>query len=789
MLVMLAILPGVVLVLFIASEQRKDAIEQVRQTNISLLRLVQANTGQLVLSAQNMLVALSEDRTVTRASGDAGNCKQVLQNILSRSSRFRGFAVIHPDGEIWCSAPPAKPGQNVANTEVFQRAVARKEFVIGGFQLGSVTGKGNLTFGYPLLDASGNVTAVLYAGISTDWMNEQIAQLALSPNYVVDVLDRDGTFLMRWPTPDEFVGTTPADKAITHEILTRGRNGNVITEEMEGVEGGTQRLYAFGSLPQVPDNDIFVNLGISTDQVMAQINADMLRNLGALVLAALAGVLLAWVAGDIMLTSRTRALASAAQRLSAGDLSVRTGLKGSRDEIGQVAQAFDEMAASLQQRTIDLSASEQRQRILAEVGEIFSSSLDFSRRLDQFTHVLLARMADWCAVNVLDDQRKLMQLTLAHKDPEKRRLIRELYEHYPPNGDYSSVIDYLEKEQHSVFLPQFGQAVAEGKPQDDRHAYLLRMVELHSLMIVPLVARGKIIGDVTFMRGDHSPAYTQADLDLAEEMARRAAIALDHSLLYQQSQALNTQLDQRVALRTQQLEASNRSLLASQEQLRLLSSRQRELIEEERTRISREVHDVLGGAMTVLKMDLTVLQKRLPAEELQKPAVAGPITALFAQLDQTIQSVRTISRQLRPDVLDNFGLAAALDWHLKDVEKRTGIRCFFNCDTEESFLPGDVSTEAYRIVQEALTNVVRHAQATEVSVDLHIFPDRLELRIQDNGVGLPLDAPNGRHSLGVLNMRERAARLHGTFDLRGSPGQGVTIDVMLPLSAPALLQP
>lgn len=782
LLVMLAILPGVVLVLVVASEQRANAIEQVKRTNLSTLRLAQANLSQLIYSAQNLLVAMSQDSQLTELNGNPENCAQVLQNILQRSPRFRGFAVLKPNGEVWCGAPAPKPNLNVANTEVFQRAINKKTFVIGGYQLGTVTGKGTLTFGYPLLDAAGRVTAVLYAGVSTDWMNEQIAQLRLPDNYVVDVLDRNGTFLARWPTPDQFVGTTPADAPITRAILTQGRNGQEQSVEMEGVEGGTRRLYAFSSLPQAPDNDIFVNVGISTEQVMAQINRDMTRNLWALSLAALAGILLAWIVSDVLLVSRTKALLNAAKRLTAGDLSARSGLKAGNDEIGQLAHAFDEMAGSLQQSTIELTASEQRQRILAEVGEIFSSSLDFNSRLDQFTQVVLARMADWCAVNVLDDQRKLLQLTLAHKNPEKRELVREMYERYPPNGDYSSVIDYLEKERQSVFLPEFGALVAAGQPQDARHAELLRSVELQSLMIVPLVARGKIIGDVTFMRGDTSPAYTREDLELAEEMARRAAIALDHSLLFQQAQALNTQLDQRVAMRTQQLETSNRTLLASQAQLRLLSSRQSELIEDERARISREVHDVLGGAMTVLKMDLSALQKRLPADALQKPAVAGQFKTIFAQLDETIQSIRHISRQLRPDVLDNFGLAAALDWHMKDMEKRTGIRCSFDNEADDVPLPNDIATEAYRIVQEALTNVVRHAQATEVRVEMRCRDGQLELRIQDNGIGLQADG-NGRHSLGVLNMRERAARLNGNFDLHSSPGQGVRIEVTLPLGA------
>jgi signal transduction histidine kinase/HAMP domain-containing protein len=781
LLVVLAILPGVLLVLLIANEQRTRAIEQVRRTNISILRLVQANQSQLMTSAENLLLTLSQDRLVTDMNGDVETCRQVLDNILQRALSFRGFAVIKPDGEIWCSAPAGQPGQNVAGTEVFQRAMAKKGFVIGGFQVGSITGRGNLTFGYPLLDDAGHVSAVLYAGLSTDWMNQQVAQLDLPGNYVVDILDRDGTFVVRWPTPDEFVGTTPADKAITAAILTRGRDGQEQIEELEGVEGGIRRLYAFGSLPQAPDNDLFVNVGISMDEVMAQINQNLLRNLAALALAAFAGVALAWVASDIMLTSRTRALAKAAREWSAGDLAVRTGLTASPDEIGQLASSFDEMAASLQQRTRELSASEQRQRILAEVGEIFSSSLDFSHRLDQFTGLVLARMADWCAVNVLDDQRNLLQLTLAHRDEAMRPLVRELYEHYPPNGSYASVIEYMEKAQQSVFLPQFGEMVAAAQPQDARHAELMRQVELNSLMIVPLVARGVIIGDVTFMRGSQSPAYTEADLELAEELARRAAIALDHSLLFQQSQQLNEHLDQRVALRTQQLETSNLSLIESQEQLRLLSSRQRELVEEERTRISREVHDVLGGAMTVLKMDLVALQKRLPPAELQKAPVTRQFDALFSQLDQTIQSVRNISRQLRPDVLDNFGLAAALEWHLKDMENRTGIRCIFDCEPEDVVLPNDVATEAYRIVQEALTNVVRHAGATEVQVRVRCDAAHLFLRVQDNGAGLRPEAQNGRRSLGMLNMRERALRMKGAFNVSSAPGQGVTVEVTLPL--------
>ena len=195
LLVLLAILPGIGLVLVIASEQRANAIEQVKRTNLSILRLVQANQSQLISSAQYLLITLSQDSAVTNLNGNPESCKQVLQNVLQRAPTFRGFAAIKPDGEIWCSAPSAEPGRNVADTEIFKRTLDKKNFVIGGYQLGTVTSKGVLTFGYPLLDSSGNVRLVLYAGISTDWMNQQVAQLQLPDNYVVDVIDRDGTFL------------------------------------------------------------------------------------------------------------------------------------------------------------------------------------------------------------------------------------------------------------------------------------------------------------------------------------------------------------------------------------------------------------------------------------------------------------------------------------------------------------------------------------------------------------------------------------------------------------------
>ena len=224
---------------------------------------------------------------------------------------------------------------------------------------------------------------------------------------------------------------------------------------------------------------------------------------------------------------------------------------------------------------------------------------------------------------------------------------------------------------------------------------------------------------------------------------------------------------------------AEREVRASSEQLRKLAARLVGVREEERTRISREVHDELGQSLTAVKLDLAWLAGRLPRRNAQ---MHERIRSTLELADSINQSVRRISTDLRPGILD-LGLAAAVEWQVQEFQARTGIQCKLQLLTQELFAP-DVSTALFRILQETLTNIARHAKATRVEVVKQRQRDRLVLQIHDNGRGFDPEDPSLLKSLGLLGMRERAAILGGQVNVSSAPGKGTSVTAWIPIRPP-----
>ncbi|HVV70036.1 MAG TPA: histidine kinase [Verrucomicrobiae bacterium] len=219
-------------------------------------------------------------------------------------------------------------------------------------------------------------------------------------------------------------------------------------------------------------------------------------------------------------------------------------------------------------------------------------------------------------------------------------------------------------------------------------------------------------------------------------------------------------------------------LRESHKQLRALSVYLQSVREEERTRIAREVHDELGQALTSCKLDLSWIASKLPRG--LKP-LHEKTKALTAHIDSTIQMVRRISSELRPGVLDHLGLVAALEWQANEFQNRTGIKCDVRSNLHDSLLEQELSTTLFRIFQETLTNVIRHAGATRVTVELKQDDNRILLEVKDNGRGISQEEVSNGNSMGLLGMRERAALLGGVFQIgRLARGHGTRVSVSIP---------
>src|SRR5450432_4191244 len=228
-----------------------------------------------------------------------------------------------------------------------------------------------------------------------------------------------------------------------------------------------------------------------------------------------------------------------------------------------------------------------------------------------------------------------------------------------------------------------------------------------------------------------------------------------------------------------EMKRAEEALRASSEQFRNLAAHLLSVREEERARISREVHDELGQSLTAVKMDLAWLAGRLPRGNAQ---MLKRIRSTVQLADSIMQSIRRISTELRPAVLD-LGLAAAVEWQVQEFQARSGVPCKVRLLIRE-VVPSNASTAMFRIFQETLTNVARHARATRVEVVLQKQRDRLVLLIHDDGRGFDLVDPSLSRSLGLLGMRERAAVLGGQVNISSAPGKGTTVAAWIPLSSP-----
>lgn len=222
-------------------------------------------------------------------------------------------------------------------------------------------------------------------------------------------------------------------------------------------------------------------------------------------------------------------------------------------------------------------------------------------------------------------------------------------------------------------------------------------------------------------------------------------------------------------------------LKKSREELRSLYRHLHSLREKESKRISREIHDELGQVLTALKMELSWLANRFPDSIKDQRRFIKKIKSMSKLVDITIKEVQRIASELRPGILDDLGLVPAMEWQAQDFQKRTNIKCITDLDSNGVDFDPEFSTAIFRIFQEALTNVARHAEATRVKISLKRENSKLEMKIRDNGKGIKDKDVFSPNALGLIGMRERLRPFDGRLKLQGDPIKGTTLSVTLPI--------
>ncbi|QPJ60748.1 MAG: GAF domain-containing sensor histidine kinase [Candidatus Nitronauta litoralis] len=409
-------------------------------------------------------------------------------------------------------------------------------------------------------------------------------------------------------------------------------------------------------------------------------------------------------------------------------------------------------------------------RVLHNVAQILQTKGDLIEMLQQvmraITHFEDLKVENKAGIFLADNEAKVLRL-------------------FTTFGNFSN--EFLEKEKEVPFGNCLCGRVAESGDllmsencfTDPRHERAYDDMTPHGHYIVPLKSGNELVG-ILFLYSNIHPAWYQNSQEVLLSIGGLIAGAIQKKQVDLELAAYRDQLESVVESRTAELKATNENLKRSRDQLRKLGNQVQEIREEEKSRIAREVHDQLGQALTALKIDSIQIGKKLP-EELSKLKTRA--IAMTGVIDETIQSVQRIATELRPPILDAFGLCEAIAWQAKEYESRYHLK--FDVDDLQDSIEMDkkMQVSLFRVFQEAVSNVVRHAKATQVKVRIRLEEGELVFSIEDDGIGIREKDVANFESIGLIGIQERILPYNGRAEFLGTPGKGTVVVVRIPLAS------
>ncbi len=784
----------------------------------------------MLLGTRQMLHAVAASSQVRL--GRWGDCNELLRTLFADYPRYANLGVILPNGDVSASALALTNTVNLADRSYFQRALASRAFSIGDFQIGRITATATINFGYPVLGPSKQVEAVVFAALDLAWLDgsDYAPQMKLPQGATWTKIDGNGTILMRYPAPEpSLVGKPLFEKSLFTTFLNQT---NGVLEAMD--PNGVQVHYDFMSTRSaLLAGDVTSILSMPKHVLFAGADQRLIVNLAGLGIAASLALMLGWIGSYLLVLRPVRTLVHSSTRLAAGELSTRTGLAHQSDELGQLSRTFDQMAQALEQREQDrrraeqeVRQSEERFRALVQnstdviaiteaKGNIIYCSPSLPNSLGyKASEVLGKSIAHYVwpedLVRARARQAELVQtpgatqwdeLRLRHRDGSCRFIECSSSNHLQDPAIGGLVFNYRditkrkraeeELRGNEVRLRSVMESTADGLLVVDQNGrVIIRNGRFGEMWRIPseLLAKGhddallahvveQLSEPETFRSRVHALYGTDAeDLDELRFKDGRIFERFSRPLLLEGS-VMGRVWSFRDVTERKRAEAKRQ---AYSRKLQGLSRRLVEAQETERRNIARELHDEIGQALTVMQLNLQAM--------LQSPAADGLTPRLNENLtvvERVLEQVQDISLNLRPSMLDDLGLEPALVWLTNRQAELAGLNVEFHADRLERRLEPVIETECFRVAQEALTNVLRHARAKAVTVELRQEGGQLHLRVRDDGIGFEVAAVREKAvlgaSLGLLSMEERAALAGGGLEFTSLPGQGTEVHAWFPL--------
>jgi signal transduction histidine kinase len=729
LLVLLAVIPILGLMVYTASEDRQREKTKVEGNALQLARLASGNQERLIEEGRHLLIGLARLPEVRSRNADA--CSKLFADLLKQFPRYANLGAADPNGNVFCSAVPLRRPMSLRDFLGVEQAIQTREFTVGTYHIGAIVGKAILPLTYPALDKSGRIEVLMFATLDLAWLSQFADDAKLPLGSTLTMIDRNGMILIRHPDPEKWVGKSMLESPLIKTILSQQTEG---TAEIVGLDK-LPRLYAFMPLRGETKADAYLAIGIPAKVAFAEVNRIFTRNLIWLGLVIFLLLAAAWIFGDIFILRQVNRLLRMIQRLSTGDLTARSGgLRYRGGELNQLSKAFDQMAEALQQ---------------------YAERLKIQYQIDHA--ILVAQSPDEIAKSTLDHIWKMLpcaraSVVIFNLETSEAKVLAVHVNGQTSLGTGAPIPleifgDIEELRQGKVHTVGDIRTLSELTPATQA----LQTDGVRSYINVPLVSRGKLIGLLN-LGLDRPGTFAEEYVEIARGVADSLAVAIQQALLF-------------------------KSVSEHRKQLRALTARLTEVEEAERQRLARELHDRVGQNLTALDINLNILRSQLPVETTAKVEERlGDSQRLVAEI---AEDIRNVMADLRPPLLDEMGLSAALRWYSEQFSNRTGIVVLVRGEEMTPRLPPAVEMAFFRIGQEALTNVAKHAQAGKVALTLEGVGGGVRLIIADDGVGFdPTAIQQGEEQRwGIMTMQERAEAVGGNLRIESKPGNGTRIIV------------
>lgn len=724
-------------------EQKQQAITTAQQDALHYANMAAKDQDYLFEGARQLLAVMAQVPELNNQ--DEAACNRFLASLRRQFPVYMDLGVVNTKGTQICSAISSTQSISWGDYFWFQRTITTGEFVAGDYSVSPISGKPVLTNAYPVKDKNGQVSLVVYAEIDMRWLDNFVAEAKLPEGSTFTMVDQNGVILTRYPDAEAWRGQS-LPTAVTQNMVSQNE-GVYESKAADGV----QWLYGFTQLCCLPWRSIYVVVGIPKETTLAGVNHTLARNLSIFSLIVLVGCVISGGGAELFILRPLGKLLKVINRFDIGDFSARVGLTSGGMELNRIANALDKMAATVEARETEHNRTEEvlrlqstRAEAVATIAARLNAHLDLQLVLDTVCQeTAQALVVPATSVSLYDETHNTMSCVSYCGLPE----------------DFYGAMDDLELNN---FIPELKLGEIIDIPSAQQQSENCNLSKFEKLGVVactcnPLIYEGSLVGSLCVFVYNADHHFTDEELTFLKAISDQAAQAIVNARLYE---TIRENQSSRMALLEKTISAQ----------------------EDERKRIARELHDQTSQDLAALMLDLDTCALGLTTNDTRP---AQHIKAAKTLVTTILTNIHHLINDLRPSLLDDLGLASAIQWYGEQRLKPVGIALDFQCNRVEARLPPLVETSLFRITQEALTNVVRHAHATKVKVIMDVNDRTVSLSIEDNGIGFQvseviLEQSDGR-GLGLCGMQERVAILGGKMHIQSTPGKCTLIHLEVPL--------